>query len=376
MVVLGTRPEALKLAPVVECLDQRGARPFVCSTGQHGTLLDQALRTTGLKPDRDLGLMRTNQDLNALTAALISALSVLFKTEQPGRVIVQGDTTTAMSAALAAHQLKLPVSHVEAGLRTSDVGQPWPEEFNRRAIALVADQHFAPTAKAAAALISEGVPPQTVHVTGNTSIDALLAARLQITSNPLACEPVASVLSAARGRRLLLVTCHRRENHGAGLTEIAAAIRALSARDDVYIAVTVHPNPQVQKQIGAALGDLSNISLLPPLDYACFVRLLSASYIVLTDSGGVQEEAPTLGKPVLVLRNVTERIEGIEAGTAKLVGTRAQRIVAETCLLLDNPEVHSRMARAISPYGDGRAAERIATILTGEAASASHETMI
>ena len=373
MVVFGTRPEAIKLAPVIASLTSRGAALSVCATGQHDFLMQQALSWTGVTPDIDLGLMRPDQDLNELTASLISGLSAVFGLHRPKRVIVQGDTTSALAGALAAHHLRIPVSHVEAGLRTGDTAQPWPEEFNRRAITLLADQHFAPTVQASKALIAERVPAHSIHITGNTSIDALLAMRARLAASPLAGAAVAPVLDGLRGRRLLLVTCHRRENHGDGLAEIAAALRALAARPDVFIAVALHPNPTVQETLGSALDGLANVALLPAPDYACFVRLLSAAHLVLTDSGGVQEEAPALGKPVLVLRDVTERMESVEAGTAKLVGARAQRIVAETCLLLDNPEAHTLMARATSPYGDGQAAERIAAVLTGETASASRD---
>lgn len=366
MVVLGTRPEALKLIPVIEALRNLGARPRVCVTGQHRELLDQALGPAGIRPDVDLGLMVPEQGLSGQVARMLSALSEVFAAEAPRRIIVQGDTSTAMAGALAAHHLKIPVSHVEAGLRSGDNRQPWPEEFNRRAIGAISDQHFAPTVRAAQALLAEGVAPDAVHVTGNTAIDALFAMRLQIAADPLICGPVIPVLSAAQGRRLVLVTCHRRENHGAGLAEVAAGIRALSAREDLFFAVALHPNPKVSDPLTAALQGIGNVSLLPAVDYACFVRLLAAAYLVLTDSGGVQEEAPALGKPVLILREATERPEGVEAGTARLVGARAQRIVAETCRLLDNPKVYALMARAHSPYGDGRAAERIAAILTGQ----------
>jgi UDP-N-acetylglucosamine 2-epimerase (non-hydrolysing) len=366
MVVLGTRPEALKLVPVIEALRRRDARLRICVTGQHRDLLDQVLGPAGIRPDIDLDLMRPGHDLNRLTASMLSGLSNVLAAEQPDRVIVQGDTSSAMTGALAAHHLKIPVSHVEAGLRSGDTGHPWPEEFNRKAISVIADQHFAPTTRAAEALLSEGVPADTVHITGNTAVDALFAMRLQIAADPLICGPVIPVLSAAQGRKLILVTCHRRENHGAGLAEVAAGVRALSARDDLFFALALHPNPEVTGPMSKALAGLDHVSLLPPLDYASFVRLLSAAHIVLTDSGGVQEEAPALGKPVLILRETTERPEGIEAGTARLVGAKAQRIVAEACRLLDNADAYARMARAHSPYGDGRAAERIAAILTGE----------
>lgn len=366
MVVLGTRPEALKLVPVIEALRQRDVPLRICVTGQHRGLLDQVLGPAGIRPDVDLDLMRPDQNLNELAASMISGLSEVLASERPERVIVQGDTSSAMAGALAAHHLKISVSHVEAGLRSGDSGHPWPEEFNRKAIGAIADQHFAPTKRAAEALLAEGVPVEAVHVTGNTAVDALFAMRLQIAADPLICGPVIPVLSAAQGRKLILVTCHRRENHGAGLAEVAAGVRALSARDDLFFALALHPNPDVTGPMSKALAGLQNVALLPPLDYACFVRLLSAAHIVLTDSGGIQEEAPALGKPVLILRETTERPEGVEAGTARLVGARAQRIVAETCRLLDNPDAYARMARAHSPYGDGRAAERIAAILARE----------
>ncbi|HEV2568149.1 non-hydrolyzing UDP-N-acetylglucosamine 2-epimerase [Sphingomonas sp.] len=370
LVVVGTRPEALKLAPVIHALHSRGIKPRICATGQHGDLLKQALEGFHVRADIDLALMQPDGNLNELSARLISGISSVLAAERPERVVVQGDTSSAFAGALAAYHLKIPVSHVEAGLRSGDTAQPWPEEFNRRAIGAIADQHFAPTSRAARALLAEGVQPSAIHITGNTAIDALLAMRLRIAADPIACEAVTPVLGAARGRRLILVTCHRRENLGSGVTEIASAVRALAARGDLFLAVALHPNPAAREPLHAALEGLANVMLLPPLDYACFVRLLSAAHVVLTDSGGLQEEAPALGKPVLVLRNTTERMEGVEAGTAKLVGVRAQRIVAETCLLLDNPEAHARMARAHSPYGDGRAAERIAAVLAGETAPA------
>lgn len=369
LVVLGTRPEALKLVPVIDALHARGTVPRVCHTGQHRELADQVLTSAGLKADIDLDLMRAGQSLTQLTASLLTGISDMLAAERPDRVIVQGDTNSAFAAALAAHHLRIPVSHVEAGLRSGDPSQPWPEEFNRRAITATTDQHFAPTARAAQALRSEGVRPDEIYVTGNTAIDALFAMRLKITTDPLACLSVLPVLAQANGRRLILVTCHRRESHGAGIAEVVAAIRALSGRSDVFIVIALHANPQASEPLQYGLSGLGNVALLPALDYASFVRLLSAAHLVLTDSGGVQEEAPALGKPVLVLRDTTERPEGVEAGTARLVGTRAQRIIAETCRLLDRPEAHARMARAHNPYGDGRAAERIADILTGAALS-------
>jgi UDP-N-acetylglucosamine 2-epimerase (non-hydrolysing) len=364
-VVFGTRPEALKLWPVVEALRRAGASIRLCSTGQHRDLLNQIVQATNLAPDIDLRVMEANQSLSGLTCRLLSSLSELFDRERPERLIVQGDTCTAFAAALAAHHLQIPVAHVEAGLRSGDNRQPWPEEFNRKAISAIADMHFAPTEHAAQTLFSEGQPAERVFVTGNTAIDALFATRARISADPALCEPVRPVLERSRGKHLILVTCHRRENLHDPLLEIAAGLRALAARKDVHIVLPTHPNPVARERLSQALAGVANIELPPPLDHACFVRLLAAAHIVLTDSGGIQEEAPAMGKPVLVLRDRTERIEAVLAGSSRLIGTRAQRIAAETCRLLDNPTAHARMARLQSPYGDGRAGERIAAILTG-----------
>jgi UDP-N-acetylglucosamine 2-epimerase (non-hydrolysing) len=364
LVVLGTRPEAIKLAPVVRALRDRGAPVLVCVSGQHRELLDQSLAQTGLVPDIDLDITRETPSLNVLAAHLLIALDTVLADTKPDRVIVQGDTTTAMAAALAAHHQGLRVAHVEAGLRSGDNRQPWPEEHNRCAISSIADLHFAPTARAAAALLAQGHAPSSVHVTGNTSIDALLAMRARIARRPGLVSRIQPLLQELNGRRLVLATCHRRENIGKPLAEVAAAIRALSQRKDIVIAMPLHPNPTISRPLQQALTDLPNVILLPALDYPCFVKLLSVAHLVLTDSGGVQEEAPTLGKPCLVLRNKTERSEGVEAGTSRLIGACAERIVAETGRLLDDSGAHARMACPHRPYGDGRAAERIARLLT------------
>ena len=366
MVVFGTRPEAIKMAPVVHALHASPAiEPCVCVTGQHRDLLDQVLRVTGVVPDIDLALMRPDQTLDDLTARLILALGETFDREKPDRVLVHGDTLTAMVASLAAHYRRIAVGHVEAGLRSGDIYQPWPEEANRRIVACIADMNFAPTQAAAAALRAEGRAEATIHVTGNTVVDALLAMRTRIREQPALAAGAVSVLARFAGRRIIAVTCHRRENIGAGMIRIAGAIREIAARPDVGIVFPLHPNPHVRPAM-AALADLPNIALIEPLDYPGFVALLDACALVLTDSGGVQEEAPSFGKPVLVLRETTERPEGVAAGTARLVGTDRARIVAEASVLLDDADAYAAMARAGNPFGDGQAAGRIARILAGE----------
>lgn len=371
LVVFGTRPEAIKLAPVVEALQSRGLPTRVCVTAQHRDLLDRALGPE-LTPDIDLDLMRPGQSLAELTGRMIAALDRVLMTEQPERVVVQGDTATALAAAQAAYFRGIPVAHVEAGLRTGDLGAPHPEEGNRRMIGAVADLHFAPTASAAQALCKEGIQAARIHVTGNTVVDALHAVRARLRRNPALAGPARAVIDACAGRRLILVTCHRRESFAAA-SEIAAAIRALASRPDILVALPLHPNPAIRRPLEQGLRGIADVALLEPLAFAPFVSLLAAAHLVLTDSGGVQEEAPVLGTPALVMRDTTERPEGVAAGTARLVGTRAQRIVAETCMLLENPPLHARMAHAHSPYGDGRAAERIAEVIAiacGHAADA------
>jgi UDP-N-acetylglucosamine 2-epimerase (non-hydrolysing) len=361
LVVFGTRPEAIKLIPVVVALRLRGIPTRICVTAQHRELLDRALGPD-LAPDIDLNLMRRGQSLAVLTGRMIAALDRVLTAEQPERVVVQGDTATALAAAQAAYFRRIPVAHVEAGLRTGDLGAPHPEEGNRRMIGAVADMHLAPTAGAAQALRKEGVPTARIHVTGNTVVDSLLGVRARLRQHPELVGPARAVLDRCGDRRLILTTCHRRESFTAA-SEIAGAIRLLARRNDVMIALPLHPNPGIRRPLEEALRGTANVELLEPLAFAPFVTLLSSACLVLTDSGGVQEEAPVLGTPVLVMRDATERPEGVAAGTARLVGTRAQRIISETCLLLDNPAAHAWMARAHSPYGDGRAAERIAEII-------------
>ena len=364
LIIFGTRPEAIKLFPVIQALDAAdGATVRTCITAQHRRLLDQVLRIAGLVPDVDLNLMEPGQSLDRLTARLLTGLGEVMDREQPDRVIVQGDTATAMVGALAAYYRKVPVAHVEAGLRSGNIHQPWPEEVNRRIIARIADLHFAPTETAAEALRCEAIDPATIHVTGNTGIDALHAVRARIVVEPSLASGLDSFAARHAGRRILLVTTHRRENFGEGMASIARALARLAERPDVAILFPIHPNPHVAAAMRESLEGYDAISIVEPLDYPHFTRALDLAHCVLTDSGGVQEEAPALGKPVLVLRETTERPEGLAAGTARLVGTDADRILNEAARLLDDARAYAAMARAHNPFGDGRAAERIARIL-------------
>ena len=366
LVIFGTRPEAIKLFPVVAALQATpGLDVRTCVTAQHRGLLDQVLGIAGLTPDIDLDLMEPGQTLDRLTARLLTGLGDVMDAEKPDRVIVQGDTATAMVGALAAYYRKVPVGHVEAGLRSGDIYHPWPEEVNRRIVAPIADQHFAPTETAAEALRRENIDPATIHVTGNTVIDALHATRAKLAADPSLAAGLDDIAARFAGKRIVLVTTHRRENFGGGMDNIAEALGRIAARDDVAILFPMHPNPNVVEAMQRVLGDRPNIARIDPLDYPHFIRALELCHIALTDSGGVQEEAPALAKPVLVMRETTERPEGVAAGTAKLIGTDADRIVAEVTTLLDDAGAYAAMARAHNPFGDGKASERIARIVAG-----------
>ncbi|MES2096922.1 MAG: UDP-N-acetylglucosamine 2-epimerase (non-hydrolyzing) [Pseudomonadota bacterium] len=364
LVIFGTRPEAIKLFPVVRALEaEPGIVVRTCVTAQHRGLLDQVLAIAGIAPDIDLDIMEPGQTLDRLTARLLTGLGDVMDVEKPDRVIVQGDTATAMAGALAAYYRKLPVSHVEAGLRSGDIYQPWPEEVNRRIVAPIADQHFAPTDTAADALKREDIDPATIHVTGNTVIDALHWTKARIAADPALAAGLDDLAERFAGKRIVLVTTHRRENFGDGMENIARAIARIADRDDVAVLFPVHPNPNVGAVMEAILGDRPNVARIEPLDYPHFIRALGLCYLALTDSGGVQEEAPALGKPVLVMRDTTERPEGVEAGTAKLIGTHENRIVSEVFTLLDDKAAYAAMARAHNPFGDGQAAARIARVV-------------
>ncbi|MGH9854564.1 MAG: non-hydrolyzing UDP-N-acetylglucosamine 2-epimerase [Blastocatellia bacterium] len=363
--IFGTRPEAIKMAPVVERLERHPDHftSVVCVTAQHRRMLDQVLSLFDIRPDYDLNIMRPDQTLARVTADALSGLDAVLRAEKPDWVLIQGDTTTAMAGALAAFYHRIRVGHVEAGLRTWDKFQPFPEEINRRVADAVCDLHFAPTGTSRENLLREGVDAASIVVTGNTVIDALLdvAGRdYDWREGDLARVP--------RDQRLILVTAHRRENFGEPLLEICAALKEIAARHNgAHLIYPVHLNPNVRSVVFDLLGGIENITLSDPLEYLPLAQLMKASYLVLTDSGGLQEEAPGLGKPVLVLREVTERPEGVEAGTVKLVGTNRRRIVEETMRLLDDQTEYERMSRAINPYGDGHASERIVEKLRSQA---------
>jgi UDP-N-acetylglucosamine 2-epimerase (non-hydrolysing) len=369
LVVFGTRPEAIKLFPVIQALKRQPQfEVTVCVTAQHREMLDQVLDVAQLDPDIDLDLMRPNQTLPEVTSRILTTLDDAMSEVSPHRVMVQGDTTTAMAAALSAFYRKIPVDHVEAGLRSGDIYAPWPEEVNRKIVGSIASLHFAPTPRAAEALIHENVPKERVFVTGNTVVDALLDVESRIDDFADVRETIDGQLpDRGENRKIVLVTAHRRENFDGGMQRIASAIRSIVSRDDTIVVYPLHPNPNVQGPMRELLGDHPRIRLMAPLDYVPFVYLLSRAHFVLTDSGGVQEEAPALGKPVLVMRDTTERPEGVEAGTALLVGTETERIIAEATRLLDDPLHYGRMSRAHNPFGDGQASRRITNILTREA---------
>jgi UDP-N-acetylglucosamine 2-epimerase (hydrolysing) len=358
--VFGTRPEAIKMAPVVRALERAdGLRPAVCVTDQHREMLDQVLDFFGIHPQHRLGVMRTGQSPSEVAARVLRRLPAVLATVHPAAVLVQGDTTTTVAASLAAFYARVPVGHVEAGLRTHRRDAPFPEELNRQMTTALAEWHFAPTDWARDNLLREGVAPEKIAVTGNPVIDAL-----RWTTQALADGNGQVLPHLGRDRKLVLVTAHRRESFGAPLAELCRALHALATRNPgIDLVYPVHLNPQVQAPVRRLLGACERIHLLPPLDYWHLVDLLRRCYLVLTDSGGLQEEAPSLGKPVLVMREATERPEGVRAGTARLVGTSCERIVGETERLLRDPDSYARMAEAHNPYGDGRAGERIATIL-------------
>jgi UDP-N-acetylglucosamine 2-epimerase (non-hydrolysing) len=365
--VFGTRPEAIKLAPVIAELRRHAdVASEVCVTAQHREMLDQVLGLFGITPDYDLNLMERNQTPSQVASAVLRELERVLRGARPDWVLVQGDTTTVAAAALAAFYARSRVGHVEAGLRSHDKWRPFPEEINRRVAGVIADLHFAPTERARQNLLREGVPEAQVVVTGNTVIDALRSVEAQ-PWDPAALGGRGRELEDA-GRRLVLVTAHRRENFGAPIDSICQALGDLAGQygDALRILYPVHPNPNIREPVHRLLGGLANVILTPPLEYLQLVHLMKRSRLILTDSGGIQEEAPALGVPVLVLREVTERPEAVESGNVRLVGSDRQRIVTEARRLLDDPREHERMARAVNPYGDGHAAERIVGVLRGQ----------
>lgn len=369
--VFGTRPEAIKMAPVIRSLEAQGGlfRTVICVTAQHRQMLDQVLSLFDIRPHFDLDIMKDNQDLFDITLQALTGLKEVFKETRPDVVLVQGDTTTAFVGGLAGYYLKTPVAHIEAGLRTWNKYSPFPEEANRRLLSVVTDYHFAPTEWSRSNLVAEGTDPARVWVTGNTVIDALLMIRERQDEGPARTALREGFrdrwgIDPGDGRRMILVTGHRRESFGVGFQNICRALKTIAGeRSDVSIVYPVHLNPSVQGPVREVLSGVPNVHLIEPVEYEQFVFLMNNSHLILTDSGGVQEEAPSLGKPVLVMREVTERPEGVEAGVVKLVGTSRERIVTSVSELLDDDALYKRMAEAVNPYGDGKAARRIADIL-------------
>ena len=371
MLAFGTRPEAIKMLPVLRALQRLpDIRTRVVVTAQHRQLLDQVLGPFGVHADEDLDLMREEDDLAALFGRLVTGVGAAIARQRPDLLMVHGDTSTTFAACLAGFYGRVPVAHVEAGLRTGTLAAPWPEEANRRLTTVLSALHFAPTQTAREHLLHEGVSDRSIHVTGNTAVDAIEMAAEAVRGD---AQIAGSFDFLESDKRLILVTGHRRENLGDGLAQLCAALRILAGRDDVQIVYTLHPNPDVRGPVDALLRGVRGIRLLPPQDYLPFVWLMDRAYLIVTDSGGIQEEAPSLDTPVLVTRAVTERPEAIDAGTAKLVGTDPARIVAEATRLLDDRQAHAVMARPGNPFGDGRASERIADAVSAWLSARSQE---
>ncbi len=360
LTVFGTRPEAIKMAPVIKALEaEANIESKVCVTAQHREMLDQVLDLFAIQPDYDLNIMQAGQDLTDITCSVLSGLKKIIHEFKPNRILVHGDTTTTFVATLAAYYQRIPVGHVEAGLRTGNIYAPFPEEINRKFTACIADLNFAPTQKAKENLLAEGVKEDNIYITGNTVIDALLDTVDRISAN-------INFPFLSKEKKLILVTGHRRENFGSGFENICYALKCLSERQDLQIVYPVHLNPNVREPVLRILANCENIHLIEPQDYLPFVYLMNQAYLILTDSGGIQEEAPALGKPVLVMRDTTERPEAVEAGTVVLVGTDKHKIVAECEKLLDDKASYDKMSFAYNPYGDGKASFKIINILKHE----------
>lgn len=362
LVLFGTRPEAIKMAPVIAALRETSElSPIVCFTGQHRAMALSVMDVFGITPDVDLNVMKPGQTLESLTSDLMTALQSVYNAHQPDMVLVQGDTTTAMVGALTAFYRHIPVGHIEAGLRTGDMNHPWPEEGNRRIIGLMAKRHYTPTKIATDNLLREGVSPADIIETGNTVVDALLLMRNRLREDQALHHKMMQLFDwIDPDRKLVLVTGHRRESFGKGFEEICLAVRQIAEGTDAEVVYPVHLNPNVREPVKRILGSASNVRLLDPLAYDEFVYLMDKCHIILTDSGGIQEEAPSLGKPVLIMRETSERREAIDAGVARLVGANAKRIVAETQKLLLDPSAYARMAQVQNPFGDGTASLQIA----------------
>lgn len=365
LVVFGTRPEAIKMAPVVMELKRSSSiETRTCVTAQHRQMLDQVLDLFSIKPDYDLDLMRSGQTLTELTCGIIRGITEVLKDWAPDLILVHGDTTTTLSTTLAAYYQKTSVGHVEAGLRTGNIYSPWPEEMNRKVVGTIAKYHFAPTNSAKENLLNEGYSQESIYVTGNTVIDALLSIEKRLAESDSARNDfLKKFYFLDKSKKMILVTGHRRENFGEGFENICGALRRLSERDDVQIVYPVHLNPAVQEPVKRILSGRDNVHLIEPQDYLPFVYLMRVAYFILTDSGGIQEEAPALGKPVLVMRDTTERPEAVDSGTVALVGTSEDGIYSGCVRLLDDMSIYQRMALSHSPYGDGCAARRIVEII-------------
>lgn len=373
MLVFGTRPEAIKMAPLYHALKAESAafQTMACVTAQHRQMLDQVLRVFSITPDIDLNLMKAGQDLFDVTANVLLEMREVLREHRPDVLLVHGDTTTTMASAIAAFYAGVPVAHVEAGLRTHNLMAPFPEEFNRQVAGKVTRWHFSPTTTSQNNLLAERIDPESIFVTGNTVIDALFWVLAKIDSSPDLQQQITGLLNAClpfawQEKRFVLITGHRRENFGDGFLQICHALRELAqGYPDIHFVYPVHLNPNVQKPVHEILANLHNVHLIPPLDYEPFLYLLKHCYLVLTDSGGIQEEAPSLGKPVLVMRDVTERPEAVDAGTVRLVGANKTQIVENIIELIDDPQVYAKMSRAHNPYGDGQACRKIVQILKG-----------
>lgn len=367
LIVFGTRPEAIKMAPLVaEFKKNTEFDTKVCITAQHREMLDQVLDFFDIEADYDLNLMKPNQNLYTLTADIITELKPVLDDFKPDYVYVHGDTTTTMAASIASFYSGAKVCHVEAGLRTHDKYAPFPEEINRQVTGRIADYHFAPTEKSKQNLLAENIPSSTILITGNTVIDALLESKNKVST--LENDEIETLKTIVdNDKKLILVTGHRRENHGQGFINICSALKEIAlSREDIQIIYPVHLNPNVQKPVYEILGNVSNIQLISPLSYPAFVWLMNKSYLIITDSGGVQEEAPSLGKPVLVMRDTTERPEAVDAGTVILVGTDAQKIIKETLSLFSDTDKYKRMSELNNPYGDGNACKRIVEFIKSQ----------
>ncbi len=367
LIVFGTRPEAIKMAPVVKMLQSKdGLDVDVCVTAQHRQMLDQVLELFDIQPRFDLDLMKPGQDLTDITTRILLALRDVLKENKYDRLLVHGDTTTTMAAGLAAFYAQVPVGHVEAGLRTGDIYAPWPEEMNRMLVGRMADLHFAPTETSRQSLLAENIADDRILVTGNTVIDALQQVVTQFDAAPeLDAQMRDRFPFLDASKRMILVTGHRRENFGSGFEKICQALKEIGEEADVQVVYPVHLNPNVQEPVNRILGNASSVHLIAPQDYLPFVWLMKQSHFIITDSGGVQEEAPSLGKPVLVMRDTTERPEAVEAGTVRLVGTDTDKIRSEAVRLLNDQAAYDEMAKATNPYGDGEASQRIAAKLLG-----------